>query len=307
MFCVALAAIAAAATGPARAQSNNTVTWDNTNVFVAANQDATVSQWDNASFTYGGVTIALSATEPTQFHPYDLDPMKGYIARLLVYGDDGDSFIFTAPEGKEFSRIEITNADQDYTFTAYGDWTKDEDNNKAVWSGTPSSTVTLGGSNLTVFDNLQSIVFTFATPKYTVTMAPGTEDSTSWTIAPAEAPTTGVAEGTTVTVNYGGARKVKDVVATVVPNAPTAVTNALGWDGDLAKVTAESTVEFATAIDGMTITGTLGVDKKVSIADGATVTLDGVAPSTACAATHGQASTVWATPPSRSRARTPCI
>ena len=55
-----------------------------------------------------------------------------------------------------------------------------------------------------------------------------------------------------------------------------AKTNALGWDGDLAKITAESTAEFATAIDGMTITGTLGVDKKVSIADGAKVTLDGV-------------------------------
>ena len=45
------------------------------------------------------------------------------------------------------------------------------------------------------------------------------------------------------------------------------------WDGDLSKLTAESTEEFATATDGMTITGTLGVNKKVSIADGATVTL----------------------------------
>ena len=48
------------------------------------------------------------------------------------------------------------------------------------------------------------------------------------------------------------------------------------WDGDLSKLTNESTEAFATAADGMTITGTLGVNKKVSIADGATVTLDGV-------------------------------
>ena len=50
------------------------------------------------------------------------------------------------------------------------------------------------------------------------------------------------------------------------------------WDGDLSKLTAESTAEFATATDGMTITGALaeGVNVKVSIADGATVTLDGV-------------------------------
>ena len=48
------------------------------------------------------------------------------------------------------------------------------------------------------------------------------------------------------------------------------------WDGDLAKLTNESTAEFATATDGMTITGTLAANVKISIADGATVTLDGV-------------------------------
>lgn len=48
------------------------------------------------------------------------------------------------------------------------------------------------------------------------------------------------------------------------------------WDGDLAHITSESTEAFATATDGMTITGTLGVIKKISIADGATVTLNNV-------------------------------
>ena len=48
------------------------------------------------------------------------------------------------------------------------------------------------------------------------------------------------------------------------------------WDGDLSKLTAESTAEFATATDGMTIKGTLAANVKVSIAAGATVTLDGV-------------------------------
>ena len=46
------------------------------------------------------------------------------------------------------------------------------------------------------------------------------------------------------------------------------------WDGVLEHLTSSSTAEFATATDGMTITGTLSVNKKVSIADGATVTLD---------------------------------
>ncbi|MBQ4014593.1 MAG: hypothetical protein II610_04975 [Treponema sp.] len=50
------------------------------------------------------------------------------------------------------------------------------------------------------------------------------------------------------------------------------------WDGDLSKLTAESTAAFATATDGMTITGTLGsgVNVKVSIAAGAKVTLKDV-------------------------------
>jgi len=51
--------------------------------------------------------------------------------------------------------------------------------------------------------------------------------------------------------------------------------NTAGWDGNLANIKNGSTESFATARDGMTITGTLGVNKKVSIAAGATVTLDG--------------------------------
>ena len=45
------------------------------------------------------------------------------------------------------------------------------------------------------------------------------------------------------------------------------------WDGDLSKLTAQSTEAYATATDGMILTGTLAVNVKVSIADGATVTL----------------------------------
>ena len=48
---------------------------------------------------------------------------------------------------------------------------------------------------------------------YKVSVKEGTEDATSWTIAPAEATTAGVAAGTTVTATYSGARKVKSVKA----------------------------------------------------------------------------------------------
>ena len=54
---------------------------------------------------------------------------------------------------------------------------------------------------------------TVAQTTYKVSVKEGTEDATSWTIAPAEATTAGVAAGTTVTATYNGAKKVKSVKA----------------------------------------------------------------------------------------------
>ena len=53
---------------------------------------------------------------------------------------------------------------------------------------------------------------------YKVSVKEGTDDATSWTIAPPEATTTGVAQGTQVTASYGGVKKVKSVKA--VKKAP---------------------------------------------------------------------------------------
>ena len=112
-------------------------------------------------------------------------------------------------------------------------------------------------------------------PPLYVTMADGTKDAAKWTAtvgtnSNAQAlPVGELSKGNPVTLTYGGRLKVKNVTATTdaEPDA---------WDGDLSKLTAESTAEFATATDGMTITGTLAANVKVSIAAGATVTLDGV-------------------------------
>jgi hypothetical protein len=48
---------------------------------------------------------------------------------------------------------------------------------------------------------------------YTVTMAENTDDATNWTIAPAEATTTGVKKNTEVKATYSGTRHVKSVTA----------------------------------------------------------------------------------------------
>ena len=97
-----------------------------------------------------------------------------------------------------------------------------------------------------------------AAPTYSVTLAEGTEDSDNWTISPAEA-----AEGAKVTVTYNGDRKVKSVKAVKKGAAPAP---AVGTD--LATITADYEAK-----DGETLTGTLASNVKISIADGANVTL----------------------------------
>ena len=92
-------------------------------------------------------------------------------------------------------------------------------------------------------------------------MKKGTKDADKWTVSPAEATTTGVAKDTPVSLTYGGRLKVKDVTAKIAPI-------------DLSEVTEHTRIE-----DGSTITGTLDGQTqpyKITIAEGATVTLDGV-------------------------------
>lgn len=102
----------------------------------------------------------------------------------------------------------------------------------------------------------------WAQTTYKVSVKEGTEDATSWTIAPAEATTTGVAAGTTVTATYSGTKKVKSVKA--VKKAASVVT-------DLSTINANYTAK-----NGETLTGTLASNVQISIADGATVILNGV-------------------------------
>ncbi len=102
-----------------------------------------------------------------------------------------------------------------------------------------------------------SLTATFAENEYDITFSEGTNpdpENPEWTATPNPAKTK-----QTVTVTYSGSKKVFGVKAE--KKAPHA----------LATVTTDITVE-----DGYTVTGTLGANVKISIADGATVTLDGM-------------------------------
>ena len=134
--------------------TKKTITWNSTNVFNDSHWIDGLDRNRTTPLTYEGITISFSGTDVSSFSPYDLGDEK---ARLTCYGDDGDSFTFTAPSDKKFTKIEIID-NYFINFNEYGDWTQPEFE-KIVWSGTAANAVTLG-TVYTVANYLNSIVFT---------------------------------------------------------------------------------------------------------------------------------------------------
>ena len=129
------------------------VIWNSTNVFNDSNEGVFLASTALDHLTYEGITISgVFNNGNTQFWPYSLS--TGY---LLCSGDKGESFTFTAPEGKKFTKIVIIS-NSGYTL-GDNNWSK-YDNNTVVWSGTAYNTVTLGGSGESKFEDLNSIIFT---------------------------------------------------------------------------------------------------------------------------------------------------
>ena len=141
----------------------------------------------------------------------------------------------------------------------------------AVGAGTATITATATNGTADTGDDVSATcAVTVAEPTYTVTVKEGTDDAANWQGKAGEGeyqslPLEGVAANTAVSVKYSGAKKVKSVKAKKKAAAPAGPTL------DLATVTEATTVE-----DGYTLTGTLGANVMISIADGATVMLDGV-------------------------------
>ena len=110
-----------------------------------------------------------------------------------------------------------------------------------------------------------------AATTYSVKMKDGTVDAKNWSIASGEKSAkgdaadglTGLSEGDQVTLQYTGRLKVKGVKAT-------SDAAAAGNSVDLSTLTADYEAQ-----DGDVLTGTLGGNYKITIADGATVTLSG--------------------------------
>lgn len=137
------------------AKITSKVTWNNSNVFVSANQNNKVNK-SNKSRTFEGITITLTGNQGADtFTPYD---MMSHKASFQVRGDQGSYFTFTAPSGKQFAKIEITATGGGQK--AFGDWlTTSPSSPQIFWIGTPSNTVNFNPTSNFVIGDLASIVF----------------------------------------------------------------------------------------------------------------------------------------------------
>ena len=129
------------------------------------------------------------------------------------------------------------------------------------------------GANLTTIKVVRPAP---AGPTYSVTLAEGTEDADKWTISPASA-----AEGETVTITYNGTKRVQSVTA-VKKAASTPLDNTTtAWTAGTFAVPAGG----LTYSDAITVSGdvtlvltdgeTLTLNKGISLASGATLTIQG--------------------------------
>ena len=105
----------------------------------------------------------------------------------------------------------------------------------------------------------------------------GGSSTERWVIVLPQAALEGTGEAFSDDNAYFGTRPVLSAITTdqYLNSGVSMTVNTPAWDGDLSKLTASSSERYATANNGVTISGTLTADVKVSIADGATVTLNG--------------------------------
>ena len=223
------------------------VTWNSSNV-------SDIQFWGGApdgydSYTKEGITLRGNADQcDAEWAEFGNGP--GIMFAMNAPG----GYTFTAPDGKKFTKIEITATTNEgwYTYAFFSQlesgWPAGEaaaaDFNstlKFTWTGSAASVNLATTLNSFGPSLASSIDFYFeASPEpaepssYTVTLKDGTDDADKWTITPAEATTTGVAQGTQVEAKYSGWKLVKSVKATKKGGAaagPTAYTLAESSQG----------------------------------------------------------------------------
>ena len=186
---VAVLAIATAAAGPARAQSNPT-------------------KYTSA--------VAMSALQvgDTLAEGFSLTGNDANTIYFVANRHKNNENLFGSPESINLEWIQSIGANcvfsthpynEDYTttFAPVDENGRDGD----AW-------VVTEVENIAGFTYLTIAGIRIPGPLHTVTFAEGTEDAANWTVTPAEALTTGIMSGSQLTATYAGDLKVKEVIAT---------------------------------------------------------------------------------------------
>ena len=177
----------------------------------------------------------------------------------ITYDANGGSGAPAAQQKGEYVKINLSAAEPTRAGYVFKEWNTKQDGSGISYA--PGAAYTADG-DATLYAKWEAI-------PYTVSLNDGTDNPTTWKAKVGTGnfgnlPLEGVTLGQTVTLQYNGRLKVKSVTATS-DAAPAA--NVV----DLSKLTENTELK-----DGDVVTGTLNGAQKITIADGATVTLDGV-------------------------------
>ena len=226
---VAVLAIAAAATGPVRAQNEN-VSWvltpygnlqtGDTVVIVDKTSARALPKPASSSSAPGTISVTLNSAKDT------LTSTPGATLKWVVVRD-GNNYKFRKP-GTDNEYLYFTDADNgvrvgnsensQFSFENGGTYNVPFLKNNAtsryfgltdanLWRSPTSTTGTSIIKNTVIGFYKKTVI-----PTHTVTFAEGTEDVGNWSFTPAEAATnTGVTAGTVVTVKYNGTSRINSI------------------------------------------------------------------------------------------------
>ena len=178
----------------------------------------------------------------------------------ITYDANGGSGAPAAQQKGEYVKINLSAAEPTRAGYVFKEWNTKQDGSGISYA--PGAAYTADG-DATLYAKWEAI-------PYTVSLNDGTDNPTTWKAKVGTGnfgnlPLEGVTVGQTVTLQYNGRLKVKSVTAT-------SDAGAAADDGNgLSKLTADYEAQ-----DGEVLTGTLAANVKITIADGATVTLKDV-------------------------------
>ena len=235
---------------------------------------------------HNGTKFSGSITDPTEGQPLYLYFLGNKIdVSTLTPGTTGECTVNISDQTEELPVISMAPSTANYSseITSYSAKLLNHCS-LMKFNVTTSSTapICITGMNNQVTVNFADPTgttngFTYGKEDDGILMMVGGNSAERWLIVLPQEALGETGDAYSVDYAYFGTRPVLSAIITnqYYSSGVSMTVNTPAWDGDLSKLTEGVSERYATATDGMTISGTLAADVKVSIADGASVTLNG--------------------------------